>query len=227
MKRHISTKHDHRISEKIRKRDGSDNVSDSETNTTGSVDNDSVLNKRTIKKNNTTDNETEEDEKSTEEEDCDEEEDDTDDDDNETENKAWRIILSLVLSHMEFESVEDLYRDEDTFKEVIKLMQKQVEYITSASDAIKHGKIYRALSKEEDRLLYKCKYKPFEAEKLAWYNRRYLLKKLLKNNKDFIADTFLSRQPNEDVSDKDIPVNDVKHDWMDKLGYRNNAFDYF
>jgi cobalamin biosynthesis protein CobT len=140
------------------------------------------------------------------------------------ENKAWKFFLASVLPNIEFETAEDLYKDEDTFKEVIKLLEKRVNFLTDIVDSIKCGTIYNAITEEEYRLVNQCKYKPFEAKKLAWSNRRYLLKKLLKDNTEFIADNFLSGQPTEDV--KSLPVKDMENDWLWKLRNKNQAVNY-
>jgi cobalamin biosynthesis protein CobT len=102
------------------------------------------------------------------------------------ENQYWQPILAKVLKKYEYESLEDLYDDEYHFNNIINDLRKMVSNLLKGASAIENGRIYDAIADEEFRLVDKCKYKEFEAKKIAWFNRRYLVKRLLKDNKEFI-----------------------------------------
>ena len=101
------------------------------------------------------------------------------DDEDDKDDKIWGSVLYQVLDHYE-RSV--LQKDKEGLqwnkKKFLKGIRDTVESAIETADAIQNTTMYEQLEHEKARLKGKG-YSDVEAMKLAWYNRRHLVKESL------------------------------------------------
>ena len=95
----------------------------------------------------------------------------------------WQNLFVDVLKGSTLTRIEEIYRSPEYFMRFLKAIRKEVQELADTYDLINDGQVMQQVDDEIYRLTNKCGYKEDEAIEAAWFNRRFLFKKLLKDSK--------------------------------------------
>ena len=110
------------------------------------------------------------------------------------EKEQWYTYLEDVIKSMNVDAVEDIYRDPEQFEIFLEGIRTHLGLLKRRSEGILDGKIVRQVRSEYDRLR-KHGYSSEEAEEVAWFNRRFLFKKLLNDSEEELDSLFSNGSP--------------------------------
>ena len=91
---------------------------------------------------------------------------------------AWRELLTLSYGH---DSIADVLNDTDGDFKCFNKVRKELKNIKNLVDIIEESSIYEAIDKERSRLLDLDYDEDDEVDKMAWFNRRFAIRKYFKN----------------------------------------------
>lgn len=124
------------------------------------------------------------------------------------ERDAWFRFLKIAdLKQLgdiieKCEKVEDFWENEDVFKAVLTRMQHTMASLEGIMEQLSTGVIYPYIQAEIVRL-EDYKYLPKEAKLVAWKNRSYLVRKVLKKTRDQLEAWYIDTGVSEAADDND------------------------
>lgn len=114
----------------------------------------------------------------------------TDDSIKDDESRAWNVVLYTArLDTDGCKSVDDLWEDSSIFKRTLARLQAVVSKLDWSMKTLKNGVIYGQILEEVERLRAHG-YSKDEAMEVAWRHRKYLVRKMLNGQKEFLNETY-------------------------------------
>ncbi|MCP4115386.1 MAG: hypothetical protein GY737_08250, partial [Desulfobacteraceae bacterium] len=110
-----------------------------------------------------------------------------------------QIVSKVILEMDEIETEADMSRDENYEALLMRVKQKVVNALNRA-DLLKQSHFIKEIETSAEKFA-KEGLTPFECREMAWSERRYLLKKLLKENADEITALFESSEEEDEEGD--------------------------
>jgi len=113
-------------------------------------------------------------------------------DEDEDEKSSWDWLLEETLDELEFEKIEDLWKNENLFRTLLKKLRKNTEDMLGMAEKVSSSSLYTEITQEQERL-EENGYEDGESMKVAWDNRRYLIIKLLKERQDVLREAMFDK----------------------------------